>query len=72
MKSINEFYGLLDERTLSAIAIAERRTNLYVYGVFATLALLLLWLSLSYFIVRREVESLEILERETQNTSNGS
>ena len=72
MKSINEFYGLLDERTLSAIAIAERRTNLYVYGVFATLALLLLWLSLSYFIVRRKVESLEILERETQNTSNGS
>ncbi|MEO8767493.1 MAG: ATP-binding protein [Nitrosospira sp.] len=72
MKSINEFYELLDQRTLRAITTAERRTNLYVYGVFATLALLLLWLGLSYFIVRRKVESLEILECYTQNMNEGS
>lgn len=57
IRSINEFYELLDERTRSALASAERRTNFYVYGVFATLALLLMWLGLSYFSYNNVLEA---------------
>ena len=57
IRSINEFYELIDERTRSAVASAERRTNFYVYGVFATLALLLMWLGLSYFSYNNVLEA---------------
>jgi two-component system sensor histidine kinase/response regulator len=57
VRLINEFYELLDERTRIAVASAERRTNFYVYGVFVTLALLFMWLGLSYFSYNKVLEA---------------
>ena len=71
-RSINEFHELNDAHTRDIIDFAQERTKLYVSGVFLTLAVLLVWLVLSYFIVRRKVASLELLERHTKNnTSHG-
>jgi PAS domain S-box-containing protein len=67
MRSINDFYELLDERTLRAVVAAERHSTLYVYAVFLTLAFFMVWLALSYRIVRRKVQSLVQLENETRN-----
>jgi PAS domain S-box-containing protein len=67
MRLINEFYELLDERTLSAVVAAKRRSTFYVYAIFLTLAFFMAWLALSYRIVRRKVQSLVQLEDETRN-----
>jgi PAS domain S-box-containing protein len=67
MRSVNEFYRLFDIRTLEAIQVAQRYTNLYVFGVFLSLALLAIWLALSSRIVRQKVLSLVQLEHETRN-----
>ncbi len=71
-RSINEFHELNDAHTRDIIDLARARTKLYVSGVFLTLAVLLMWLVLSYFVVRRKVASLELLERHTKNTSQGN
>ncbi len=71
-RSINEFHELNDAHTRDIIDLAQARTKLYVSGVFLTLAVLLMWLVLSYFVVRRKVASLELLERHTKNTSQGN
>jgi signal transduction histidine kinase/CheY-like chemotaxis protein/HPt (histidine-containing phosphotransfer) domain-containing protein len=72
-RSINEFHELNDAHTRHIIDLAQERTKLYVAGVFLTLAVLLVWFVLSYFIVRRKVASLELLERHTKNnTSQGN
>jgi PAS domain S-box-containing protein len=67
MRSVNEFYRLFDTRTLEVIQVAQRYTNLYVFGVFLSLALLAIWLALSSRIVRQKVLSLVQLEHETRN-----
>jgi PAS domain S-box-containing protein len=67
MRSVNEFYKLFDNRTLEAIQVAQRYTDLYVSGVFLSLALLAIWLALSSRIVRQKVLSLVQLEYETRN-----
>lgn len=72
MKPLNEFYELFDERTRSAVAAAEYRSNLYVTGIFITLALLFLWFGISYRMVRRKVENLVNLEREAKNMGKGN
>ena len=72
-RSINEFHELNDAHTRDIIDLARARTKLYVAGVFLTLAVLLVWFVLSYFVVRRKVASLELLERHTKNnTSQGN
>ena len=67
MRSINEFYKLVDARTSQAIRITQRHTNLYVFGVFLSLALLVAWLVLSFRVVRQKVRNLVQLEHETRN-----
>ena len=67
MRSINEFHELMDERTQDAVAIAARRTGFYVSCVFITLICLIVWIALSYRIVRRKVENLVQLEEETRH-----
>ncbi|MDQ3184893.1 MAG: response regulator [Pseudomonadota bacterium] len=68
MRRVNEFYELFDTRTLNAVANAQHRTNLYISGVFLTLALLGAWLVLSSHIVWRKVQNLVQLEDETRNS----
>ena len=70
MQAVNELYELFDTRTLNAIATAQHRTGLYVYGVFLILALLVGWLVLSSHIVWRKVQNLLQLEDETRNIGN--
>jgi PAS domain S-box-containing protein len=67
MRSVNEFYRLFDTRTLEAIRVAQSYTDLYVFGVFLSLALLAIWLALSSRVVRQKVLSLVQLEHETRN-----
>jgi two-component system, sensor histidine kinase and response regulator len=67
MRLVNEFDDLLDERTLHAVVTAERRSTFYAYGIFLTLAFFMVWLALSYRVVRRKVQSLVQLEDETRN-----
>jgi PAS domain S-box-containing protein len=67
MRSINEFYELFDARTLQAIRVTQQYTNLYVFGVFLSLALLAVWLVLSSRVVRQKVRNLVQLEHETRN-----
>jgi PAS domain S-box-containing protein len=67
MRSINEFYELFDARTLEAIRVSQRYTNLYVFAVFLSLALLTVWLFLSSRVVRQKVRNLVQLEHETRN-----
>lgn len=67
MRLVNEFYELFDERTLRAVVAAERRSTFYVYAIFLTLAFFMVWLALSYRVVRRKVQSLVQLEEETRN-----
>ena len=43
MRRLNEFYGLFDARTLSAVAAAQRHSDIYIIGVFVMLGLLLSW-----------------------------
>lgn len=69
---VNEFHELNDQRTRNIVDVAAQRTRFYVSCVFITLAGLLIWLILSYFIVRRKVDSLELLELHTKNTSQGN
>ena len=70
MRRLNEFYELFDARTLSAVAVAQRHSEIYISGVFVMLGLLLFWLALSYRIVRRKVQNLVQLEDETMNIGN--
>ena len=70
MRLINEFYEAFDARMLHAVALHQERSELYISGVFLTLALLLVWLALSYRIVRRKVQNLVQLEDETMNIGN--
>jgi PAS domain S-box-containing protein len=67
MHLVNEFHEILDTRTLQAVTEAQRRTNLHIFGIFVTLAVLLAWLAHSYLIVRQKVKSLVQLENETKN-----
>ena len=67
MRLVNEFYELLDKRTLNTIVLAENRSTLYVSGIFFTLAFLIAWLALSYRVVRRKVQNLVWLEDKTRN-----
>ncbi|BCT68859.1 response regulator [Nitrosospira sp. NRS527] len=67
MRLVNEFYELFDERTLRAVVAAERRSTLYIYAVFLTLAFFMVWLAVSYRVVRRKVQNLVQLEDETRN-----
>ncbi|PTR17387.1 PAS domain S-box-containing protein [Nitrosospira sp. Nsp2] len=67
LRSVNEFYELMDRRLLEAVVVAERRAGLYISGVFITLICLIVWLGLSYRIVRRKVENLVQLEEETRH-----
>jgi PAS domain S-box-containing protein len=67
MRSVNEFYDLMDRRLLDAVAVAERRSSFYILCVFITLVCLIVWLGLSYRIVRRKVENLVQLEEETRH-----
>jgi two-component system sensor histidine kinase/response regulator len=67
MHSVNEFYDLMDRRLLDAVAVAERRAGFYILCVFITLICLIVWLGLSYRIVRRKVENLVQLEEETRH-----
>ncbi len=70
MQAVNEFYELFDARTLNAIAAAQHRTDLYVYGVIFMLVLLMAWLILSYHIEWRKIQNLVQLEDETRNIGN--
>jgi signal transduction histidine kinase/DNA-binding response OmpR family regulator len=70
-RTIREFHELNDRRSRNIDGTAER-TGIYVFGVFLTLAILLVWLVISYLVVRRKLGSLELLERYTKNTSLGS
>lgn len=67
MRSVNEFYELMDQRLLDAVTVAERRAGLYVLCAVITLIGLIVWLGLSYRIVRRKVENLVQLEQETRH-----
>ncbi|ARO87912.1 hybrid sensor histidine kinase/response regulator [Nitrosospira lacus] len=67
MRRVNEFHELFGARMFNAVAVARHRTDLHVYGVFLTLALLVAWLALSYGVVRRKVQNLVWLEDETRN-----
>lgn len=67
MRPINEFYDLMDRRLLDAVAVAERRSNFYMLCVFVTFICLIVWLVLSYRVVRRKVENLVQLEEETRH-----
>jgi PAS domain S-box-containing protein len=67
MRSVNEFYDLMDRRSGDAIAGAKRRAGFYISCVFITLICLIVWLGLSYRIVRRKVENLVQLEEETRH-----
>ena len=67
MQKVNEFYELLDTRTRTAVVEAERRSTLYVSGIFVSLTLLMGWLIFSYWVVRRKVQNLVRLENETRN-----
>ena len=58
---------LLDTRTRTAVVEAERRSTLYVSGIFVSLTLLMGWLIFSYWVVRRKVQNLVRLENETRN-----
>lgn len=67
MQKVNEFYELLDSRTRNAVVEAERRSTLYISGIFVSLALLMGWLIISYWVVRQKVQNLVRLENETRN-----
>ena len=67
MRSVNEFYELLDKRTLDTIVLAENQAKLYIYGVFLMLALLMAWFALSHRVVRRKVQNLAWLEDNARN-----
>ncbi|HVW64287.1 MAG TPA: response regulator [Nitrosospira sp.] len=67
MRSINEFYELFDARTLHALRVTQRYTNFYVFAVFLSLTLLVLWLAMSSRVVRQKVRNLVQLEHETRN-----
>ncbi|MBA2660579.1 MAG: response regulator [Nitrosospira sp.] len=70
MLAVNDFYELFDTRTLNAIATTQHRTDLYIYGIFSLLALLVAWLVLSAHIVWRKVQNLVQIEDETRNIGN--
>ncbi|MEP6878451.1 MAG: response regulator [Nitrosospira sp.] len=70
MRLIYEFYEAFDTRMLHAIALHQQRSERYISGVFATLALLVIWLAISYRVVRRKVQNLVQLEDETMNIGN--
>jgi signal transduction histidine kinase/CheY-like chemotaxis protein/HPt (histidine-containing phosphotransfer) domain-containing protein len=72
MKPVNEFYELLDARTLRAVAAAEHRASVYLAAVLVLLGLVLAWLAFSYVIVRRKVANLVQLERETRHLGTGA
>jgi PAS domain S-box-containing protein len=67
VRSVNEFYDLMDRRLRDAVVVAESRADFYVSCVFITLLCLIAWLGLSYRIVRRKVENLVQLEEETKH-----
>ncbi|SCX95448.1 PAS domain S-box-containing protein [Nitrosospira sp. Nl5] len=68
MQQVNKFHELFDARTFEAVAAAQHRTQLYIFGVFLTLALLVAWLVLSSHIVWRKVQKLVQLEDATRNS----
>ncbi len=53
MKSVNDFYELIDTRTGDAVASAEYRANRYLSVLLLLLGLIVLLLALSYVIVRK-------------------
>jgi two-component system sensor histidine kinase/response regulator len=72
MRPVNEFYALLDARTGSAVAAAEHRANIYIGAVLLLLGLVLTWLGLSYFVVRRKVANLARLEHDIRGIGSGA
>lgn len=67
MRSINEFYELFDTRTLHALRVTQLYTSFYVFAIFLSLALLVVWLAMSSRVVRQKVRNLVQLEYETRN-----
>ena len=67
MRPLNEFYEMIDQRTVDVITMSERRGGFYVSGVFVTLICIIAWVALSYRIVRQKVRDLGQLEEETRH-----
>ncbi len=67
MRPLNEFYDMIDQRTVDVMTTSERRGGFYVSGVFGTLICIIAWVALSYRIVRQKVANLGQLEEETRH-----
>jgi PAS domain S-box-containing protein len=67
MRPLNEFYELLNARTLDSVAAAQQRNDLYFSGIILSFVLLVAWLVLSSHIVWRKVQNLVQLEHKTRN-----
>ena len=72
MKPVNVFFELLDSRTSAAVVAAERRASVALAAVLLLAGLVLIWLAVSYVLVRRKVANLVQLEHGTRHLGTGA